>query len=120
MLLDTNIVIYAGQPRYPNIRALAIAPGVKVSLVSYVEALGWPKITHAERERLEDFFIETEVLPVSDAVADEAVRLRQIRKMEMADALIAATALVHGQTLVTRNVADFRWISGLGLMNPVT
>ena len=27
--------------------------------------------------------------------------------MRMADALIAATALVHGMTVVTRNVADF-------------
>jgi predicted nucleic acid-binding protein len=120
MLLDTNIVIYAGQPGYPNLRALAIAPEAKVSLVSYVEALGWPKITKTERERLENYFSETDVLPICDDVADEAVRLRQARRMKLGDALIAATALVHGQTLVTRNVADFRWISGLGLMNPVT
>jgi len=33
------------------------------------------------------------------------------------DALIAATALVHGMTVVTRNVADFRPM-GVGLLNP--
>jgi predicted nucleic acid-binding protein len=120
MLLDTNIVIYASTPDYPTLRALASKPGTKVSLVSYVEALGWNKITTPERQRLEHFFSNADVLPVSKAVADRAVHLRQTRKMRLGDALIAATALVHGQTLVTRNVADFRWISGLGLMNPVT
>jgi predicted nucleic acid-binding protein len=35
------------------------------------------------------------------------------------DAMIAATALVHKHTLVTRNVADFREF-GLALLNPFT
>lgn len=33
------------------------------------------------------------------------------------DALIAATALVHGLTVVTRNVSDFK-SSGVSLINP--
>ncbi|MEK7811912.1 MAG: VapC toxin family PIN domain ribonuclease, partial [Pseudomonadota bacterium] len=35
------------------------------------------------------------------------------------DSLIAATALVHGMTVVTRNVADFE-VSGVQLLNPWT
>jgi predicted nucleic acid-binding protein len=38
--------------------------------------------------------------------------------MSLGDALIAATALVHDLTLVTRNVEDFQWIQGLLLLNP--
>ena len=33
------------------------------------------------------------------------------------DALIAATALVHGLTVATRNVADFE-LTGVGVLNP--
>ncbi len=33
--------------------------------------------------------------------------------------MMAATALVHGLRLVTRNVDDFRWIDGLDLLNPL-
>jgi hypothetical protein len=35
------------------------------------------------------------------------------------DALIAATALVHGMTVVTRNVPDFE-ATGVALVNPWT
>ena len=38
--------------------------------------------------------------------------------MALGDAIIAATALVHGLKLVTRNVDDFEHITGLELLNP--
>jgi predicted nucleic acid-binding protein len=38
--------------------------------------------------------------------------------MSLGDALVAGTALVHGLTLVTRNVEEFQWIQGLSLLNP--
>jgi len=47
------------------------------------------------------------ILPVSDEVALEWGRIAALRPRSMADALIAATAAVHRQTVVTRNVADF-------------
>ncbi len=44
--------------------------------------------------------------------------LRLRRRMTLDDALVAATALVHNLTLVTRNTKDFAWISKLQLLNP--
>ena len=66
---------------------------------------------------LEAFFRLARVLPLSQAVLDQAVALRQQRKMSLGDALVAGTALAHGLTLVTRNVEDFHWIQGLSLLN---
>ena len=121
MLLDTNIIIYATQPAYAQqLHALIEDPRSAVSLISYVEALGFPRLTSTEQNALERFFRGIEVLPVTDLVAREAVRLRQQKKMSLGDSLIAATALVHGRTLVTRNEADFRWITDLNLQNPLT
>ena len=51
-------------------------------------------------------------------IAERAIALRQQRKMGLGDAIIAATALVHGLTLVTRNMDDFKHVSGLDLINP--
>ncbi len=57
------------------------------------------------------------ILPVTDAVADEWGRLSPDQPLPDCDGLVAATGLVHGLTVVTRNVADFRR-SGVKLLNP--
>ena len=55
---------------------------------------------------------EGRVLPVDVDVARRCARMHVPDPRSERDALIAATALVHGMTLVTRNVPDF---SGLDL-----
>lgn len=47
------------------------------------------------------------IVPVDDAVATRCAHLHVPNRRHEADALIAATALVHGMTLATRNVGDF-------------
>ena len=56
-------------------------------------------------------------LPMDTAVAQRCARLHVPDKRGERDALIAATALVHGMTVVTRNVADFL-PTGVPLINP--
>jgi len=56
-------------------------------------------------------------LPVDTAVAQRCARLHVPDKRGERDALIAATALVHGMTVVTRNVTDFQ-PTGVTLINP--
>ena len=56
-------------------------------------------------------------LDVDAAIAEHAGRLARSR-VDMSDALIAATALEHGLELVTRNVRDFKGISGLRVRDP--
>ena len=52
-------------------------------------------------------------------VLDEAVRLRQERKMSLGDALVAATALVNNLALLSHNQAYFDWIEGLVVVDPI-
>lgn len=56
-------------------------------------------------------------LSVDTAVAQRCARLHVPDKRGGRDALIAATALVHGMTVVTRNVADFQ-STGVTILNP--
>ena len=53
--------------------------------------------------------------PVDRQVAEQAGRIRHDVGIRLPDALIAATALVHGLTVHTRNVADFKRVPGLRL-----
>jgi len=57
------------------------------------------------------------ILPVDTAVAQRCAVLHVPDPRPAMDSLIAATALVHGMTLVTRNVADFQ-LSGVTIINP--
>jgi len=56
-------------------------------------------------------------LPIDTAVAQRCARLHIPDKRGERDALIAATALVHGMAVVTRNVADFK-PTGVTIVNP--
>ena len=57
------------------------------------------------------------ILPIDTAVAQRCARLHVPDPRSERDALIAATALVHRMTVVTRNLADFER-TGVALLNP--
>ena len=57
------------------------------------------------------------LLPVDGAVADAWGRMAALRPVSVIDALMAATAKVHGLTLVTRNIADVRGL-GVAVLDP--
>jgi predicted nucleic acid-binding protein len=57
------------------------------------------------------------ILPLDTAVALRAAALHVPDPRSEHDAVITATALVHGMTIVTRNVADFEGV-GLKIINP--
>ena len=62
---------------------------------------------------------QSRTLSVDSDVAEAWGRFSAIRPLPVIDGLIAATAFVHGLTLVTRNVRDFHGID-IGLFNPWT
>ena len=118
MLLDSNIIIYAGLAPAGPLRDLLVTAALSASAVSRIEVLGFHRLTAPDAETYRKIFQQLKVYPVDDAVIDRAVALRQQRKMSLGDSIVAATALVHGLTLVTRNVDDFRRIDGLSIHNP--
>lgn len=118
MLLDSNIIIYSAQPEHAQLRELIAENAPAVSALSYLEVLGYHLLTDQQRQYFEEFFQVAQLLPISQDVLDQAVILRQQRRMTLGDAIIGGTALVHGLTLITRNTDDFRWIAQLELLNP--
>lgn len=60
------------------------------------------------------------LVPVDEVIARRAAALHVPDPAPFRDALIAATALVGGMTVVTRNVKDFERFNGLEVLNPWT
>lgn len=59
------------------------------------------------------------IVPVDTAVARRAATLHHAQTRPWADAFIAATALVHGMIVVTRDTGDFQPM-GVPVLNPFT
>lgn len=134
-VLDTNVVSELRKVRIgkadPNVAAFSErvdAADLFVSAISILElergvllierkdaAQGAMLRSWLDQHVLPEFSDRT--LPVDIAVAQRCARLHVPDKRGERDALIAATALVHGMTVVTRNVADFQ-PTGVGILNP--
>lgn len=59
------------------------------------------------------------ILGIDQPVVMRCAALHVPAPMDYRDSLIAATAIVHGMTVVTRNVADFKR-AGVEILNPWT
>ena len=131
-LLDTNVVSELRRPRAePRVVAWAEAQPADTQFLSVVSALElelgvlvMERRDPAQGARLRAW-LEGRVLPafvgrvlaVDLAVARRCAALHVPDPRPERDALIAATALVHGFTVVTRNVADFQ-PTGAVVLNP--
>lgn len=120
-LVDTNIWLYAaaGDPR--AVEALdraAEGPWAGFSAITRLELFGYPKLRAADEASLRSLLACFDEVEVSTSVVDRAIELRQKRRIRVPDAIIAATALVMGAKLVTRNSADFKGVAGLDVVNP--
>lgn len=132
-LLDTNVVSELRKARKADARVAAWGDSVDpaslfLSAMTLHELdIGWRRIARRDPFQSERFrlWVEQTVLPsyagrilaADVAVCRIAARLQVPDPRPVADALIAATAFVHGLTVVTRNVADFA-STGVAVLNP--
>ena len=118
-LLDSNILIYAARPTpaYTTLRQWVQHPDAAVSALSQVEVLGFHRL-----EAQDELFLRLALaaLPpaISAAVLGRAVWVRQQFRLKTPDAIIAATALEHGLTLVTAD-QGFANLPGLPVIDPL-
>ncbi|MBF0309909.1 MAG: type II toxin-antitoxin system VapC family toxin [Magnetococcales bacterium] len=121
-LLDTNVLIdYLAC--YPDVSFLrrverSLVEGAAVSIITTIELLGWRGHTDQSRLDARKLLLAMDEIPLSRKVADQVVLLRGRLSIKLPDAIIAASALVEGLPLMTRNVEDFRRIDALRLIDP--
>lgn len=115
--LDTNTIIYYIKNDQDVVSALreifaSITP-IYVSTITEVELFSFPNLIQKEINLIEYTLGTLAIIPVSSNIARIAGSLKRIYNVKLGDAVIAATALFTGSTLLTRNVGDFRKVKEL-------
>ncbi len=118
-LVDTNILIdHLRGEQGATAFLLPIEEGrarACVSVITEYELLAAAHLTSYQAHEIARLLALMPRLMVTSRVVRVAAECRRHMQLTIADALIAATALVRHATLVTRNVKDFRHIKGLRL-----
>ena len=89
-----------------------------ISIITQIELLCW-NTSESIEESVNAFIHDSLILEINPDVVAHCVLLRRNKKIKTPDAIIAATALAYGYTLVTNNERDFAGIRGLKLLNPM-
>jgi len=132
-LLDTNVVseLRRTSKAHPSVRAWAHglpAASLYLSVISILELeIGVLLMEQRDRKQggilrawMDGHVLPTfagRILAIDTAVAQRGAALHVPNPRSDHDALIAATALVHGMTVVTRNVSHFQPM-GIAVVNP--
>ena len=119
ILIDSNLIIYAVQAQFKDLREWILETEPCYSIISRVEVLGFAKLQPIEKQAFSELLDNLEIVYLNPNCYEIAITLKQQRKMSLGDALIAATCLEYQQTLATRNVDDFKWIGNLAVINPI-
>lgn len=94
VLLDSNIIIYAAKPENGFLRQFIEEQSPSVSAASYVEVLGYHRLSAEEKEYFEQFFATAPFLMITRAILDRAVALRQTKKMSLGGCLASSNCIV--------------------------
>jgi predicted nucleic acid-binding protein len=127
-LIDTDLVIdhLVGDQTASTLLQNTLGPsGIAISIISFAEVYVGI-LRSATRKQAEagfrDFLRSVPVLPLTKTVARQNAAIRvdllqrgRSTRQRAFDLLIAATAIAHQLTLVTRNKADYQDLTGLTL-----
>lgn len=114
--LDTNIAIayLAGEAQVRDRFRLAVSDGeiMIVSAIVVAEILSYPNIDGMLIARTREWLAGIPIVSFDVRVAEHAAQIRRQTNMKLTDCAIAATALIYGALLATRD-QQFRKVVGL-------
>jgi hypothetical protein len=122
-IIDSNVIIDYTSNLIPSNGSAFVEnifnTAFNTSVIVKIELLGYND-TLSKMQLLEEFLSTAVIFPLDDAITQKTIELRRIKKIKLGDAIIAATALVYGLVIISRNTADFNNITGLTCINPHT
>lgn len=120
IFLDTNVLIEILKGNQSTQRKIAsLQTPLSISSITAMELIYGAK-NKQEVKKLEQFFQLFDVIHLNEAISSKTLQLikqyAKSHKLDIPDALIAATVLVQRAKLFTYNIKDFKFIPDLDLI----
>ncbi len=120
MLVDTDIIIWYMRGNQKAFEIINKNKGFKISVVTYMELVQGMRNKQELtllRKALRSW--ETKIIYISEEISSKAMFYVEQHylghSVQLADALIGATAVAHGEVLVTGNVKHYKIIKEINL-----
>ncbi len=123
-LWDTNAVIYYLQKNFTDNEQERMNDIINnyqpaISSISQIELLCWRSATENDTIILNNFISDSIIFELDTEVKLKTVEIRKMYGVKLADAIIAATAVVMDLTLITNDARGFKKIPVLKLFNAI-
>lgn len=119
-IIDSNVIIDYMNRSLPKSGMTFMRSVVNktpnISVISKIEVLSYTNID--SKNILKEFVDSSVIFDLTSEIVTKTIEVRQKKNIKVADAIIAATALIFDFTLLTRNTDDFKNITGLKIINP--
>ena len=115
-LVDTNIIIYYLDGNTDAIDfVLKHQHEIAISFITWIEVLSYD-FSPEEEIIVKAFLGKFKLIAMTRSIMEQSVSVRKLKRIKMPDSIIAASAIVHKMTVVTRNTKDFSKL-GLNLLD---
>lgn len=112
-LIDTNVIIDFSANQIPRKGKIFVAKYLDsrpiISIITKIELLSFSFVS----KEIEELVAVATVEPLTEEIAERAIIIRKQSNLKIPDAIIAATCVEKGFTLITRNLSDFGKVKNL-------
>jgi predicted nucleic acid-binding protein len=121
MIVDTDVLIWYLRGNIKAITALDDHPEINISVVSYIELIHGVR-NKPELQGIRSFIhdINAKILHLNEEISSKSSSYVEqyflSHTIELADALIASTAVVYGKSLLTSSAKHYRPITDLDII----
>jgi predicted nucleic acid-binding protein len=124
MVWDTNSIIFFLQDLLPEPSKDFLKKELRrnkpsFSIITEIELLSWKKLSESEAKIISGFLSNFYRVELSEEIKEATIQIRRTHGLKVPDAIIAASALVLNQPLLTHNLKDFKPVNGLEVLDPL-
>ncbi|MCA0364729.1 MAG: type II toxin-antitoxin system VapC family toxin [Bacteroidetes bacterium] len=120
-LIDSNIISGFFSEKYSeksmHLISEIIGKVPVIPVITKIEAFSWVNSDKGKEMIVREFINDSKILNLSEDIISYCIKLRRSRKIKTPDAIIAATAIVNGMTLIS-NDSEFSKIKELKVFSP--